>query len=174
MVHQVVEFRPSEPSVDLKPSVRIEQQAHGRWVPITNTTTSIATIGKKIITDMTTTSIIITTTAIMVTIIMITTTIMVTIIMITNTIMVIIMKITNTIMTTIMTITTTLIVIFDLTRYSTEELSMAVAISCLSALLIGFLAGFLLARCLFSPFHSLFLTLDWFGKTFTTHLPSES
>jgi len=57
---EVVEFRPSEPSVDLKPSVRIEQQAHG--------------------------------------------------------------------------------------RYSTEELSMAVAISCLSALLIGFLAGFLLAR----------------------------
>ena len=30
VVHQVVEFRPSEPSVDLKPSVRIEQQAHGR------------------------------------------------------------------------------------------------------------------------------------------------
>ena len=69
----MVEFRPSEPSVDLKPSVRIEQQAHGRWVSITNTTTNIATIGKKIITDMTTTGIIITTTAIMVTIIMITT-----------------------------------------------------------------------------------------------------
>ena len=86
----MVEFRPSEPSVDLKPSVRIEQQAHGRWVPVTNTTTNIATIGKKIITDMTTTSIIITTTAIMVTIMTITTTIMVTI-----------MKITNTIMTTI-------------------------------------------------------------------------
>ena len=50
MVHQVVEFRPSEPSVDLKPSVRIEQQAHGRWVPITNTTTNIATIITNIIT----------------------------------------------------------------------------------------------------------------------------
>ena len=31
-------------------------------------------------------------------------------------------------------------------RYSTEELSMAVATSCVSALLLGFIAGFLLAR----------------------------
>ena len=31
-------------------------------------------------------------------------------------------------------------------RYSTEELSMAVATSCVSALIIGFIAGFLLAR----------------------------
>ena len=31
-------------------------------------------------------------------------------------------------------------------RYSTEELSMAVATSCVSALILGFLAGFLLAR----------------------------
>ena len=31
-------------------------------------------------------------------------------------------------------------------RYSTEELSMAVATSCVSALIIGFVAGFLLAR----------------------------
>ena len=31
-------------------------------------------------------------------------------------------------------------------RYSTEELSMAVATSCVSALILGFVAGFLLAR----------------------------
>ena len=31
-------------------------------------------------------------------------------------------------------------------RYSTEELSLAVATSCLSALILGFVAGFLLAR----------------------------
>ena len=31
-------------------------------------------------------------------------------------------------------------------RYSTEELSMAVTTSCVSALILGFVAGFLLAR----------------------------
>ena len=34
----------------------------------------------------------------------------------------------------------------DRYRYSTEELSMAVATSCVSALILGFVAGFLLAR----------------------------